>query len=357
MKVVELDRVTKKFGSVQALKGISFDVRRGQVVSLLGPSGCGKTTTLRLIAGFESCDSGAILISGKSMRGLKPYERNVGLVFQDYALFPHMTVAENLTFGMRHRGIPYADIPRRTQQYLELVRLPHLAGRYPAQLSGGEQQRTALARALAIEPQVLLLDEPLSALDAKLRLELRLELKSILQLANCTTIIVTHDQEEAMSLAEEVIVINHGQIEQRGSPAAVYDTPRSRFVAEFVGRSNWFAGELRQSTESDLRSFETDDGLTLWVAGGNRRPGKYEICLRPERLQIVKNGSAGGGDCDNLLAGVVRDVVYLGADINLDVELHNGKLVTVVAKNAGTRVSKGEAVMLGFLASDSILIP
>ena len=199
MKVVELDRVTKKFGSVQALKGISFDVRRGQVVSLLGPSGCGKTTTLRLIAGFESCDSGAILISGKSMRGLKPYERNVGLVFQDYALFPHMTVAENLTFGMRHRGIPYADIPRRTQQYLELVRLPHLAGRYPAQLSGGEQQRTALARALAIEPQVLLLDEPLSALDAKLRLELRLELKSILQLANCTTIIVTHDQEEAMS--------------------------------------------------------------------------------------------------------------------------------------------------------------
>ena len=151
--------------------------------------------------------------------------------------------------------------------------------------------------------------------------------------------------------------MNHGQIEQRGSPAAVYDTPRSRFVAEFVGRSNWFAGELRQSTESDLRSFETDDGLTLWVAGGNRRPGKYEICLRPERLQIVKNGSAGGGDCDNLLAGVVRDVVYLGADINLDVELHNGKLVTVVAKNAGTRVSKGEAVMLGFLASDSILIP
>jgi len=244
MTVLELQHTTKRFGSIIAVDDVSFKVRGGQIISLLGPSGCGKTTTLRLIAGFETPESGSILIFGKDVKGTRPYERNVGLLFQDYALFPHMTVEENIRFGMHHRKMEKKLIPKRMSEMLDLVNLNGLQKRRPGQLSGGQQQRVALARALAIRPEVMLLDEPLSALDAKLRQELRVELKAILSAVNTTTIVVTHDQVEAMSLAERVIVMNRGKIIQQGTPTEIYANPQNKFVAEFIGRSNWFRGRL-----------------------------------------------------------------------------------------------------------------
>ena len=223
MIAVELQDVVKRFGSVTAVDALSFSVRTGQCVSLLGPSGCGKTTTLRLIAGFEAPDHGTVRIGGRDMAGRRPYERKVGLVFQDYALFPHMTVEENVAYGMRQRGVVRGEIPGRVRKRLEQVRLAGFERRRPSQLSGGEQQRVALARALATEPDVLLLDEPLSNLDAKLRQELRLELKALLRSVGTTTIVVTHDQEEAITLSEHVIIVNRGRIEQQGSPARSTD--------------------------------------------------------------------------------------------------------------------------------------
>ncbi|TIU44036.1 MAG: ABC transporter ATP-binding protein, partial [Mesorhizobium sp.] len=210
MNVLQLKNVTKKYGDLVAVDDVSLEIERGKVLSLLGPSGCGKTTTLRIIAGFTSPGDGTVEIAGQNVGHLKPYERNVGLLFQDYALFPHMTVAQNIGYGMRFRGTPKSEIPARVDKMLSLVRLATLGDRYPKQLSGGQQQRAALARALATDPQIVLLDEPLSALDAKLRLELRIELKEILSSVGATTIVVTHDQEEALSLGDEVVVMNAG---------------------------------------------------------------------------------------------------------------------------------------------------
>ena len=222
---LEIVGVTKRFGQVIAVDDVSFVVGSGEFISLLGPSGCGKTTTLRLIAGFERPDTGRVLIAGNDVAGRRPYERNVGLLFQQYALFPHMTVEQNVAFGLRHRGFPKVDIHTRVGEMLELVELSGLAARRPGQLSGGQQQRVALARALAIQPQVVLLDEPLSALDAKLRQELRIELKNILRAVGSTAIIVTHDQEEAMSLAERIIVMHRGRILQEGTPEEIRKDP------------------------------------------------------------------------------------------------------------------------------------
>ena len=270
MKVVELRNVTKRFGGLAAVDGVSLEVRRGQIVSLLGPSGCGKTTTLRLIAGFESPDEGTVLIGGMDVRGKRPYERNVGLLFQDYALFPHMTVEQNIAYGMRHRGIERSAIPGNTAEMLRLVKLDGFEKRWPNQLSGGQQQRVALARALATKPDVMLLDEPLSALDAKLRQELRIELKEILTSVGTTSIVVTHDQEEAMSMAEHVIVQNRGRIIQQGTPYDIYARPSNEFVAEFVGRSNAFRGRLGDEVAPGLRAFETTEGFGLVVPGPTR---------------------------------------------------------------------------------------
>ena len=254
MTTVEVQDVSKHFGHVTAVDRISFTVDSGAVIALLGPSGCGKTTILRIIAGFETHDTGTITIGGQSVAGKRPYERNVGLLFQDYALFPHMTVIQNVSYGLRQRGFEKARIQQRVNEMLDLVKLAGVEQRRPAQLSGGQQQRVALARALAIGPEVMLLDEPLSALDAKLRVELRIELKEILRSVGSTTIVVTHDQEEAMSLAEHVIVIDEGRIRQQGTPTEIYARPANKFVAEFIGRSNWFAGGLRSGPTAGVRS-------------------------------------------------------------------------------------------------------
>jgi ABC-type Fe3+/spermidine/putrescine transport system ATPase subunit len=289
--VLELRNVSKRFGEAQAVHNISFSVAKGSILALLGPSGCGKTTTLRLIAGFETADSGKLLIEGEDVSRKRPYERNVGLLFQDYALFPHMSVAENVAYGLRFRGFNSRDAKARTEEMLALVRLTEYASRRPSGLSGGEQQRIALARALAINPRLMLLDEPLSALDAKLRQELRTEIKDILTRVGATTIIVTHDQEEALGIAERVIVMNQGVIVQEGSPAEVYLSPSNRFVAEFIGRSNLLKGEI-SPIDSDCAQF-VGDGIRCVYAPRNRlgvhqaRAHRRAGSVREKRQRVV----------------------------------------------------------------------
>ena len=258
--VIKFDGVGKSFGAFTAVDGISFSAAAGETVALLGPSGCGKTTTLRLIAGFEEPDKGTIEISGESMAGKRPYERNVGLLFQHYALFPHMTVQENIAYGLKHRGWPKAEIADRVAEMLRLVQLESFADRRPRQMSGGQQQRVALARVLATKPKLVLLDEPLSALDAKLREELRVELKQILTAVGSTTIVVTHDQDEAMSLADRIIVMNRGRIEQQGAPDEIYSRPATSFVATFIGRTNWFHGTISAAKPSSYAHVVTRGG-------------------------------------------------------------------------------------------------
>ena len=356
---LEIANVTKRFGPITAVDDVSFAVGSGEFISLLGPSGCGKTTTLRLIAGFEQPDTGRVLIAGNDMAGRRPYERNVGLLFQHYALFPHMTVEQNVAYGLRHRGFAKADIRSRLREMLELVKLSDLAARRPGQLSGGQQQRVALARALATQPQVILLDEPLSALDAKLRQELRIELKDILRAVGSTAIIVTHDQEEAMSLAERIIVMHNGRILQEGTPEEIYSRPGSRFVAEFVGRSNWFSGRVCGNGGAGLCRVVTDTGLALDVPRPPS-PGEDElhVCIRPECVDIVSTATQKSAQGENVLPGTVLDVSHLGADLNFRIRLASGDLLTAIAHNRRQESpSEGQAVTARFRAEDCIVLP
>jgi len=357
MNVVELTGVRKAFKDVLALKEISFSVEKGKILSLLGPSGCGKTTTLRIIAGFEEPDAGSVFLSKRSMNGLRPYERNVGLVFQDYALFPHMTVAANVAYGMRQRRVPANTIKERVEYYLSLVRLTSLADRFPRELSGGQQQRVALARALATEPEVLLLDEPLGALDAKLRTELQVELKGLLREIGATSIVVTHDQEEAMSLGDEVIVMNEGSIEQRGTPADIYDRPTTRFVAEFVGKSNWFLGCVVGQGQQGS-TIRTEDGLELQLAETLEADRAVEVCVRPERIRLTDPGlHRTNGAVVNAFEARVKEVIHVGSDINVFVDMGQDRSLLVKQQNQGHRLTAGELVMLCFGAIDCHVIP
>ena len=348
---LEFQAVTKRFGAVAAIDGVSFDIEHGETVALLGPSGCGKTTILRVIAGFETPDSGTVRIAGTDMARKRPYERNIGLLFQHYALFPHMTVAANVAYGLRHRGFPKHDIPRRVAEMLDLVKLPAHGERYPNQLSGGQQQRVALARALATSPGVVLLDEPLSALDAKLRQELRAELRDVLATVGSSAIVVTHDQEEAMSLGERVFIMNRGRIVQQGTPDDIYARPQTRFVAEFMGRSNWFAGSVRAAS-----AFQTVCGLTLDIAPrGYVSAGAYDLCVRPESIDLLAD-TAGPGP--NRMPGQVVDVALLGAARQIVVALHSGQQILVVQANrARTGCSAGQSVIVGFSPDACMLVP
>ncbi|KQV29343.1 ABC transporter ATP-binding protein [Rhizobium sp. Root1203] len=327
MSAVEFRGVGKRFGDTVALGDVSFSVAPGETIALLGPSGCGKTTILRLIAGFERPDSGTITIAGKSMAGLKPYERNVGLLFQHYALFPHMTVEQNIGYGLRHRGHPTAEIPARVAEMLELVQLSGFGHRRPHQLSGGQQQRVALARALATHPSLLLLDEPLSALDAKLRHELRTELKDVLAAVGSTAIVVTHDQEEAMSLGERIFVMSRGAIMQSGKPDDVYWRPSSRFVADFMGRANWIRGSIVASNGA-LSRFRSDAGWEFPVASPGNRGSVHEVCVRPESVEISSSASPTPS-----MTGRVAEIVMLGAFRHVFVELASGDRVVSACQN------------------------
>jgi ABC-type Fe3+/spermidine/putrescine transport system ATPase subunit len=356
MRAVELQAVSKSFSDVVAVDNVSLSVEQGQIISLLGPSGCGKTTTLRLIAGFEIQDSGVVRVGGQDMAGRRPYERNVGLLFQDYALFPHMTVEQNIAYGLRYRNYDRSKISARTAEMLALVKLEGLGGRRPSQLSGGQQQRVALARALATNPEVMLLDEPLSALDAKLRQELRVELKEILSAVDTATIVVTHDQEEAMSLGERVIVMNAGRIMQEGTPSEVYSRPSSKFVAEFIGRSNWFEGQYAP-LPSGTAEFRTADGPFRVPSAPKSGNGSFALCVRPERIQVVL-GHAASQDGLNAVRGKLVDVAHLGADIHRMIELSSGHRIAAIEKQRGQNMGReGEAVTVTFSPDDCILVP
>jgi putative spermidine/putrescine transport system ATP-binding protein len=306
MGFLQLTDVQKQFGEFTAVENFNLDAERGEFVSFLGPSGCGKTTTLRMIAGFERPTSGSIVVDGTDITYRPPNRRNVGMVFQSYALFPNMTVADNIGFGLRVQRAPKDKIRAKSKELLELIHLPDKGDSYPWQLSGGQQQRIALARALAIEPQVLLLDEPLSALDAKIRVALRREIRSIQRQLGITTVYVTHDQEEALSLSDRVVVMSEGRIEQIGAPADIYNTPATPFVASFVGTLNLLAAQVIDSGTGRLsvEGQEVRASKPITEAGNG---GTVTLALRPESLEL---GEAGG---TNRLTGPIEDVTFLGS--------------------------------------------
>jgi putative spermidine/putrescine transport system ATP-binding protein len=339
MSGLALRDVVKRFGAHAAVDGLSLEVARGEIVALLGPSGCGKTTTLRLVAGFEAIDRGAIAILGEDVARLPPYRRDIGLVFQDYALFPHMTVAANIEYGLRQRGVARAAREQRRKAMLRLVRLEGLDARTPSQLSGGQQQRVALARALAIAPKLLLLDEPLSNLDAKLREALRVELREILREAGATTLVVTHDQTEAMGLADRIALMNHGRLVQVGTARELYERPATRFAADFIGQSIWFSGTLRQGARG--AEFVTEDGPVVPVRNAPTKGGSLSI--RPEFLHLPPRG----GDAGRIPV-TVADVEYFGAELSVACRLASGRVIRVPVRSDGEAIpAPGAQVELG----------
>jgi putative spermidine/putrescine transport system ATP-binding protein len=323
MAHLDIVGLAKRYGDFHAVRDVSLSIQDGEFLVLLGPSGCGKTTTLRMVAGFIEPTHGHVKLAGSDVTLLPPWKRNAGMVFQNYALFPHLSVAENVAFGLEMRKLPKADIARRVEETLALVRLKGFGGRLPRQLSGGQQQRVALARALAIRPDVLLLDEPLSNLDAKLRQEVRVEIRELQRQLGLTTVMVTHDQEEALTMADRLVVMNEGSVRQVGSQRDLYERPADRFVAGFVGRSTFLSGTLEAAG-----SFRTEGGLVLGCTGG--APGQAVLALRPERIEIGPTPRAG---LDNSLAGTVEFVSYLGALIDIHVRLSPSDRVVVQIAN------------------------
>lgn len=327
MSKILLEKVAKRYDALSVVSEISLEINDGEFVALLGPSGCGKTTTLRMIAGFVEASEGRIFFGDRDVTNIPANKRNTGMVFQGFALFPHMTVAQNVAYGLEMRQIPKSDIKRRVAEVLELVQLGRFAERMPRQLSGGQQQRVALARALVINPHVLLLDEPLSALDAKLRHEVRIQIRQLQQSLGLTTVFVTHDQEEALSLADRLVVMNAGKIEQIGSPSDLYERPATPFVADFIGKTNFFSGKLSQGV------FATDVGLLLKVPPLSSPAALLGI--RPEKISILRAGSGevtGSGEV-NTLAGIVELVSYLGPSTEYQVRIAEGRTILVQQPN------------------------
>jgi putative spermidine/putrescine transport system ATP-binding protein len=324
---VRFERVGRRFGEVRALDEVSFEIGNSEFFSLLGPSGSGKTTCLRLIAGFEQPDAGTVEIHGRSVAGVPPYERDVNTVFQDYALFPHMTVSENVEYGLMIRKVPAAERRKRADEMLALVKLEGMGGRKPSQLSGGQRQRVALARALINRPRVLLLDEPLGALDLKLREQMQVELKALQRQVGITFVYVTHDQGEALAMSDRLAVFNHGRVEQIGTPNAIYEHPATVFVAGFVGVSNVCEGDLARRLSGSPRPF----------------------AIRPEKIRFVNGGAVPEGSVST--EGQIESTVYLGSVTRYSVALDGGGQLVVVLPNAdddGCGVAVGSRVRLAW---------
>ncbi|MCU4180451.1 ABC transporter ATP-binding protein [Bosea sp. BH3] len=304
---LRIEGLTKAYGATTAVQDVNIEVSRGEMIVLLGPSGCGKTTTLRLVAGFVEATRGRILVEGEDYAALPPYRREMGMVFQSYALFPHLTVAQNITFGLRMRKLPKAEIARRLDEVLEMVKLTPMADRYPRQLSGGQQQRVALSRALAIRPKVLLLDEPLSNLDANLRQSVAREIRQLQKAAGLTALMVTHDQDEAMTMADRLVLMSEGKVQQIGSQEELYEQPLNPFVARFIGHSNLVAGEL-----VDADTFRLPGGAVLKLAGRYTQRGPHTLALRPERVRL--HGPA--DDAPPRATVQVEDATYVGGHVD-----------------------------------------
>ncbi len=354
---LSLKNITKVFpsrggvGEVTAVNNISLEIKKGELVTLLGPSGCGKTTTLRMIAGFEFPTSGEIILDDQPINSLPPHKRDMSMVFQSYAIFPHLTVYENIAYGLNVQRLQKTVIAKRVNRVLDLVHLEGYGDRAPTQLSGGQQQRVALARALVMEPKVLLMDEPLSNLDAKLREEMRLEIRRIQKELNITSVYVTHDQIEAMTLSDRIVVMNQGLIEQIGTPVEMYRFPTSRFVANFIGRANFIDGIVQSQKGKKLTVKSFGESLTL----SNVQPqfnanDKVTLIVRPEMTRVKKSGE--------LFKGKVRRAVYLGDVIEYDVEV-GGQIITGIETdpNVTELFPEGEEISLGFAETCIQVLP
>jgi spermidine/putrescine ABC transporter ATP-binding subunit len=355
MADVRLENVEKRYGDQTVVRHLELEVKRAEFVTLLGPSGCGKTTCLRMIAGFVAPTSGQIIMGGRDVTTLPPYRRNTGMVFQSYALFPHRTVAENIAFGLEVRRLPRAERTQRTTEALRLVRLEHLADRYPAQLSGGQRQRVALARAVVIKPDVLLLDEPLAALDLKLREELQFEIKRVQSTLNMTTLFVTHDQGEALSLSDRVGVMQDGRIVQIDAPEALYERPNSRYVANFVGRTNLIEVVVQAKDSAERYRVETVAGPKIRFEVIGSQHAQLEVgerCLlgaRPEHFHI-------GSGRPNAISATVRNASYHGSVWHIEVEGQGGETFTALARPGDGIPSQGAAVPISWRPESCFLL-
>lgn len=344
---VTFEGINLSFGKTHVLKGIDLHIEPGEFFAFLGPSGCGKTTLLRLLAGFESAQTGKVIIGDREVSYLPPWQRNLGMVFQSYALWPHMTIRKNVAFGLEERSVPREQIRERTDRALELVGLLDLADRRPSQLSGGQQQRVALARTIVVEPQVLLLDEPLSNLDAKLRIQMRHELLDLQRKLSITTIFVTHDQEEANTMADRIALMKDGVIQQVGSPIDLYDQPVNRFVADFLGTANFFDGRMEKSGEE--WTFLSDNDLAIPVTNDDEqlKLNPCSLVFRPQNLEIADNG---GRLQDKLIhfAGTVHSKEFLGSTIRYRIMVKGKEIFADVPHQQGTILMKdGQDVSVG----------
>ncbi len=354
---VQLHNVFKFFNQEPAVNGIDFDVKQGEFFSILGPSGCGKTTTLRLIAGFEMADAGKVLIQGQSMNNVPPYRRPVNTVFQSYALFNHLNVWDNIAFGLRLKKVRKSELESRVQEALKLVKMESLRSRFPTQLSGGQQQRVALARALVNRPSVLLLDEPLGALDLKLRKEMQVELSNLHKDLGLTFVMVTHDQEEALSLSDRIAIMNQGKIEQIGTPSQIYELPRTSFVADFIGDTNLFSGEIATRDVYHVKII-TKTGLAIVVTRREDTPTELSqavvVSIRPEKIQLSLYPPNLPTNC---FEGRLINVMYLGTHVNYVVELTNGITLNVLQPNTfGSLPDRNTPIYAWWSESDGLAI-
>jgi putative spermidine/putrescine transport system ATP-binding protein/spermidine/putrescine transport system ATP-binding protein len=330
---VRLSDLTKHYGHAVAVDRLSLNIEPGELVALLGPSGCGKTTSLRMIAGLVEPSSGEIVVNGKSITRVPVHKRNIGMLFQNYALFPHLTVSENVAFGLEMRGVKRKASTSRVQEALDLVQLGGHASKMPAQLSGGQQQRVALARALVIEPAMLLLDEPLGALDKNLRESMQVELRLLQRRLGITTVMVTHDQDEALTLADRIVVMRDGRLEQVGTPAEVYQRPASRFVAGFLGISNFFQGSVA-GRDGAMARVRCADGIELAVPDCGVASGRVTVALRPEAVRVSPlNGAAPGA---NAVAATLEQAVYRGFMVHYYLRLANNEPLIAFEQNSGS---------------------
>ena len=359
---VQIEHVTKAFGDFKAVDDVSLNIYQGEIFCLLGASGCGKTTLLRMLGGFETPSTGRILIDGEDMTGVPPYERPVNMMFQSYALFPHMSVEENVAFGLKQDRVPKAEIAERVATMLELVKLGGFSKRKPHQLSGGQRQRVALARSLVKRPKVLLLDEPLGALDKKLREHTQFELIGLQDKLGVTFLVVTHDQEEAMTLASRIGVMDHGEIVQAGTPTEIYEFPSSRFVADFVGSVNIFEGKLIEDEPEHVRIASEELGGTIYVSHGISAAPEATVwaAVRPEKIFMSTTPPERTGEVsDNVVRGAVQDIAYLG-DLSIYlVKLDTGKVVRVTQPNTSRHaeaITWEQQVYLSWDASSPVVV-
>jgi spermidine/putrescine ABC transporter ATP-binding subunit len=351
---LEIRDLVKRYTAQSVVGPLSFSAAAGEFISLLGPSGCGKTTTLRCIAGFETPNEGGIYLDGERIDRQPPNRRNIGLVFQSYALFPHLTIFENVAFGLRLRKLSAPEVKRRVGDALNLVGLSDLAERYPRQLSGGQQQRIAIARSVVLEPRILLFDEPLSNLDFKLRVVMRAELRELQRRLGKTTIYVTHDQSEALALSDRIVVMSNGRIEQIGSPREIYERPANPFVADFIGNSNLLDAAVT-SVAADATVIRTDQGLTLRAAPAARKPGDRVVAMiRPELIRLTSAGEPVG---ENPMKARVAQATYLGQDVHLRIVSGEQNLIAITQGGSSRHLSAGDEVHAAIAAADILLLP